>query len=296
MADGSVTIDTLLNNEGLEKGINGIKGTFSKIGSIASTALKGVTVAIGATATALTGLGVASVKSYADLEQNVGGIETLFKGSAEKVIKNAENAYKTAGMSANDYMSTVTSFSASLLQSLGGDTEKAAGYADRAIVDMSDNANKMGTSMDLIQNAYQGFAKQNYTMLDNLKLGYGGTKEEMQRLITDASKLTDVQAELGITVDKNSMSFGNIVNAISVMQKQMDISGTTAKEAATTISGSISSVKASLDNFLNGSGTIEQVVETTVTAMQNIVNAVGQLLPQIVTSIANAIPTIVERS
>lgn len=174
MADGSVTIEFNGDTKGLEKDINGIgnkvKSGFSKIGSIAATALKGVTVAIGTAATALAGLGTASVNSYADLEQNVGGIETLFKGSADKVIKNAENAYKTAGMSANQYMETVTSFSASLLQSLGGDTEKAADVADMALTDMSDNANKMGTSMELIQNAYQGFAKQNYTMLDNLKL------------------------------------------------------------------------------------------------------------------------------
>ncbi len=177
MADGSVTINFDGDTKDLEKDINGIgskiKNGFSKIGNIAGTALKGATVAIGSAATAMTGLGVASVNSYADLEQNVGGIETLFKGSADKVIKNAENAYKTAGMSANQYMETVTSFSASLLQSLGGDTEKAADTADMALTDMSDNANKMGTSMELIQNAYQGFAKQNYTMLDNLKLGYG---------------------------------------------------------------------------------------------------------------------------
>ena len=175
-------------------------------------------------------LGKEAIKSYADYEQLVGGVETLFKDSAKEVQQYASNAYKTAGLSANEYMETVTSFSASLIQSLGGDTQKAGEYANRAIIDMSDNANKMGTDMSMIQNAYQGFAKQNYTMLDNLKLGYGGTKTEMARLIEDASKMTDVQKKLGITVDSSSMSFGNIVNAISVMQNSMDISGYTTEE------------------------------------------------------------------
>lgn len=290
MADGSVTINFDGNTKDLENDINSVsskvKSGFSKIGSIASTALKGASVAIGSTTVALAGLGTASVNSYADLEQNVGGIETLFKGSAEKVIKNAENAYKTAGMSANQYMETVTSFSASLLQSLGGDTEKAADVADMALTDMSDNANKMGTSMELIQNAYQGFAKQNYTMLDNLKLGYGGTQEEMQRLLTDAEKLT------GVKYDISNLS--DVYNAIHAIQQNLGITGTTATEAASTITGSVASMKAAFDNFLNGSGTIEQVVETGITSIQNIINAVGQLLPQLIQSIANATPQIIE--
>ena len=184
-------------------------------------------------------------------------------------------------MSANNYMETVTSFSASLLQSLGGDTAKAASYADRAIVDMSDNANKMGTSMRDIQNAYQGFAKQNYTMLDNLKLGYGGTQEEMKRLVSDAAKLTDVQKELGVTVDANSLSFGNIVNAISVVQKQMGITGTTSKEAATTIEGSVSSAKAAWENFEAGVISANDLVETFWTATQNIFTNLGQIIPRL---------------
>lgn len=290
MADGSVTINFDGNTKDLENDINSvsskIKSGFSKIGSIASTALKGATVAIGSTTVALAGLGVASVNSYADLEQNVGGIETLFKGSADKVIKNAENAYKTAGMSANQYMETVTSFSASLLQSLGGDTEKAADVADMALTDMSDNANKMGTSMELIQNAYQGFAKQNYTMLDNLKLGYGGTQEEMKRLLADAEKLT------GVKYDISNLS--DVYNAIHAIQENLGITGTTAKEAASTITGSVASMKASFDNFLNGSGTIDQVVETGITSIQNIINAVGQLLPQLIQSIAGATPQITD--
>ena len=289
MSDGSVTIEINGDSKGLEKEINGIgskvKSGFGKIGSIAVAGLAGVTAAVGGAASALAGLGTASVNSYADLEQNIGGIETLFKGSADKVIKNAENAYKTAGMSANQYMETVTGFSASLLQSLGGDTEKAADVADMALTDMADNANKMGTSMESIQWAYQGFAKQNYTMLDNLKLGYGGTKEEMQGLLSDAQKLT------GVKYDISNLS--DVYNAIHVIQQNLGITGTTAKEAASTITGSVSSMKAAFDNFLNGSGTIDQLVSTGITSIQNIVNAVGELLPNLIQSVANATPQIV---
>ena len=271
-----------------------LKSTASSLGKGVSTAMKGGAMAVGALSTALGGLVVSATKSYADLEQNIGGVETLFKDSANTVINNAKRAYETAGMSANEYMETVTGFSASLLQSLGGDTEKAASYADRAITDMADNANKMGTAMESIQWAYQGFAKQNYTMLDNLKLGYGGTKEEMARLISDASKLTEVQKELGITVDANDMSFGNIVNAISVVQKNMGIMGTTSKEAATTITGSVSSMKAAFDNFLNGSGTPEQLSETIVTALKNIGSAVGKLGPSIIDGLVELTDTLVQ--
>lgn len=290
MADGSVTIEFNGDTKGLEKDISGIGGkvnsAFSKIGSIAGTALKGVTAAIGSASTALARLGTASVNSYADLEQNIGGIETLFGKNADTVIKNAQNAYKTAGMSANQYMETVTSFSASLLQSLGGDTERAADTADMALQDMSDNANKMGTSMELIQNAYQGFAKQNYTMLDNLKLGYGGTKTEMERLLADAQKITGVKYDIS--------NLNDVYTAIHVIQGQMGITGTTFKEASSTITGSIGSMKAAFDNFLNGSGTIDQLVDTGITAIQNIVNAVGQLLPQLIESVSSATPQITE--
>lgn len=271
-----------------------LKSTASSLGNGIATAMKGGAIAVGALSTALGGLVVSATKSYADLEQNIGGVETLFKDSADTVIENAKRAYETAGMSANEYMETVTGFSASLLQSLGGDTEKAASYADRAITDMADNANKMGTAMESIQYAYQGFAKQNYTMLDNLKLGYGGTKEEMQRLISDASKLTDIQEELGITVDKNSMSFGNIVNAISIIQKNMGIMGTTSLEASTTITGSVNSMKAAFDNFLNGSGTPEQLSETIVTALTNIGSAVGKLGPSIIDGLVELTDTLVQ--
>lgn len=178
----------------------------------------------------------------ANLQQSLGGVETLFKGSADKVKKYADEAYKTAGLSANDYMENVTSFSASLLQSVKGDTEKAADQANMAMVDMSDNANKMGTNMGDIQNAYQGFAKQNYTMLDNLKLGYGGTKEEMQRLLTDAQKLT------GVKYDINNLS--DVYSAIHAVQGELGITGTTAKEAAQTFSGSFDAMKSAASNVL----------------------------------------------
>ena len=174
----------------------------------------------------------------------VGGVDTLFKDSSQEIQRYAANAYKTAGLSANEYMETVTGFSASLIQSLGGDTEKAAKYADMAITDMSDNANKMGTDMSSIQNAYQGFAKQNYTMLDNLKLGYGGTKEEMQRLLADDGKLSGVKYDLS--------SYADIVEAIHVIQTEMGITGTTAKEASTTIQGSVASMKAAWANLMVG--------------------------------------------
>ena len=272
--DGSLKFNT----EILEKGFNtGIK----KLGSITKSGLAVVGGAVTGVAVSFGVMTKKALDSYASLEQNIGGVETLFKNSSQSVIDNAKNAYKTAGLSANAYMETVTSFSASLLQSLGGDTKKAADYADRAIIDMSDNANKMGTSMELIQNAYQGFAKQNYTMLDNLKLGYGGTKEEMQRLVQDASKMIDVQKELGLTVDGSSLSFGNIVNAISVMQKHMGIAGTTSKEASETISGSVSAMKGAFDNFLNGTGSPKELAETMVTAGKNVINGLSEIVPRL---------------
>lgn len=276
--DGSLKFDTKIDESGFSAGIN-------KLGGIA----KGGLAVLGGLIAGFGAVTKSALDSVASLEQNIGGVQTLFKESADAVITNAERAYETAGMSANTYMSTVTSFSASLLQSLGGDTVKAAQYADRAIIDMADNANKMGSSMESIQNAYQGFAKQNYTMLDNLKLGYGGTKTEMQRLIKDAAKMKDVQKELGITVDASSMSFGNIVNAISVMQKSMGIAGTTAEEAATTIEGSMNSAKAAWDNFLNGSVSVDDFVDSVVTAGTVIAENLGQIVPRLLATIPGVI-------
>ena len=260
------------------------------------------TSAIGAAVNGLKQLGAAvlnvgkqAIAAYSQQEQLVGGVETLYKDSASIVEQYANNAFKTAGMSANQYMETVTGFSASLLQSLGGDTAKAAEYGNRAVTDMADNANKMGTDMQSIQYAYQGFAKQNYTMLDNLKLGYGGTKEEMQRLIQDASKMTDVQKELGVTVDGSSMSFGNIVNAISVKQKHLDIAGTTSKEAATTIEGSMNSMKAAWHNMLAGMSDSNADIGLLINNLADSINTfAGNIMPRIAPLINGMVQTAVQ--
>lgn len=222
-------------------------------------------------------------------------METLFKNSAGIVMGYAENAYKTAGLSANEYMETVTSFSASLLQSLGGDTEAAAQYADMAITDMSDNANKMGTAMDSIQNAYQGFAKQNFTMLDNLKLGYGGTKEEMQRLLEDAEKLSGIEYDIS--------SYADIVDAIHVVQTEMGITGTTAAEAASTIQGSVSAAKSAWENLVAGIGNenadldtlIGNFVDSVGTAGENIIPRVEQILVGMGAAVQKLAPMIGEQ-
>lgn len=243
----------------------------------------------------------AALSSVASLEQNIGGVETLFKDSASTVIENAQKAYETAGLSANQYMETVTSFSASLLQSLGGDTAKAAEYADMAITDMSDNANKMGTDMQSIQNAYQGFAKQNYTMLDNLKLGYGGTKSEMERLVSDAEKLSETFTAQRDENGKLALSYSDVVDAIHIVQDNMGITGTTAREASETIEGSMNAAKAAWDNFLNGSGDAEQFADAVVTAATNIGTNVAEIagrlveeLPVLFQSLVSAVPEIYE--
>ena len=239
-----------------------------------------------------------SASAYADYEQNIGGIETLFKDNADTVVKYASEAYKTAGISANDYMQNVTSFSASLLQGLGGDTAQAAEIANEAMVDMSDNANKFGTDIASIQNAYQGFAKQNYTMLDNLKLGYGGTAAEMARLINDSGVLGD-----SIKVDEktvNSVSFDKMIEAIHKVQTDLDITGTTSKEAATTVSGSLGSVKAAWANLMAGMGDknadlknlIKEMVSTVKTFAKNILPVIKQALSGVTTLISELAPDI----
>ena len=257
-----------------------LKDGLKKVGEVAlevGKKLGQISVAVGG---ALAGITTAGVKSYASLEQNIGGIETLFGDSAQKVIENSKQAYKTAGVSANEYMEGVASFSASLLQSLGGNTDKAADIADMAFRDMSDNANKFGTDMASIQNAYQGFAKQNYTMLDNLKLGYGGTKTEMQRLLKDAEKFS------GVKYDISNLS--DVYSAINVIQKEMGVAGTTAQESMSTISGSVNSMKKAFDNFLNGSGSPEDLADAMTNAFSNIATAFSTLLPQI----ANGLKTL----
>lgn len=265
-----------------------------------STAAKVGMAAVTAAAAGVTALTKASLDGYANYEQLVGGVETLFKNSQDIVLKYADNAYKTAGLSANQYMETVTSFSASLLQSLDGDTAAAAEKANVAITDMADNANKMGTSMESIQNAYQGFAKQNYTMLDNLKLGYGGTKEEMQRLLDDANALNAAQ---GNYTNYTIESYADIVDAIHTVQTEMGITGTTAKEAATTIQGSVASAKSAWANLVTGiadenadlSGLIGTFVESVATAASNIVPRVTQILSGIGEAITQIAPVISEQ-
>lgn len=275
-----------------------------KTGSKAKSILKGIGVGAAAAATAAAAMAVsvakAAVEGYANYEQLVGGVETLFKDSADQVQKYASEAYKTAGLSANAYMEQATSFSASLLQGLGGDTKAAADYANQAIIDMADNANKMGTSIESIQNAYQGFAKQNYTMLDNLKLGYGGTRGEMERLIEDANKVKEANGEMAdLTID----NFADMVEAIHIIQSEMGITGTTAEEASSTIQGSIASLKASWENLLVGMADenanmdqlIGQFVESASTAAQNLLPRIEQTLLGVAQLIEKLAPIIIEK-
>lgn len=290
--DGSVVIKIKGDDSPFQK-------VLGKIGSAVNTAVKASAAAVGAASAGVAALGTACINAYADYEQLVGGVETLFKDSADTIQTYADNAYKTAGLSANEYMETVTSFSASLLQSLDGDTEKAAAAADLAITDMADNANKMGTAMESIQYAYQGFAKQNYTMLDNLKLGYGGTKEEMQRLLADAEKLSGVKYDLS--------SYADIVEAIHVIQTEMGITGTTAKEASTTIQGSVASMKAAWANLMVGMADdtqnfdmlLSNFIESIGTVADNllprigvVIEGMGKLVAGLAPEIASALPTL----
>lgn len=327
--DGKVIIDTELDSSGAK---DGIKGLSSSIASSAGGAVKSIakigTAAMAAGATATAALVKSSVDAYASYEQLRGGIETLFGAGGQSAkeyaksvgkstdeakkdyqqlmnaqniaLKNADKAYKTAGMSANDYMETVTSFAASLKQSTKNETE-AAKSANQIVVDMSDNANKMGTDMTMIQNAYNGFAKQNYTMLDNLKLGYGGTKSEMQRLLKDAEKLSGQKYELG--------NFKDMAEAIHVVQTEMGITGTTAKEASTTIEGSVNSAKAAWTNLVSGMSQdnadmdklINEFIESVGVAAGNILprvetalGGVGSLIEKLLPVIVDAIPDVIE--
>ncbi|HEX1577478.1 TPA: hypothetical protein V1S51_001796 [Streptococcus pneumoniae] len=256
MADGKVTIAVDLDGKKAQGDINSLKSSLGGLGSAFKSVLGAnlVSGALMSGISALTG-GIKSAFSSAidegaKLQQSIGGIETLFKDSAGTVKQYANEAFRTAGVSANEYMENVTSFSASLISSLGGDTAKAAELANTAMTDMSDNANKMGSDMKLITQTYQSLARGNYAMLDNLKLGYGGTKAEMQRLIKDAASYKDVQEELNMTVNEGDLSFANMVKAISVVQKKLGITGTTAKEAAETFSGSFASMQAAFKDFL----------------------------------------------
>ncbi len=264
-------------------------GKFEKFGSV----LKGIGAAMGAVAVAAgaaaVSLGKEVIEAYADYEQLVGGVDTLFKESSQELQTYAANAYKTAGLSANDYMETVTSFSASLIQSLGGDTEAAVKYADMAITDMSDNANKMGSDMATIQTAYQGFAKQNYTMLDNLKLGYGGTKTEMERLLADAQAISGIEYDIS--------SYADVVEAIHVIQESMGVAGATAAEAEHTIEGSMNSMKAAIDNLIVGFGNadadIEQLCNNVVDAFQDVLTNITPVIENIISALPTALNALI---
>lgn len=279
-AEADQSIDN--TTEKAEKSHPRISGAFAKVGSAAVAMGKVMVTGLAAGATALGALTTQALKAYSDYEQLVGGVETLFKESSDMVVGYANNAYKTAGMSANEYMETVTSFSASLLQSLDGDTAKAGNVANQAIIDMADNANKMGTSMESIQNAYQGFAKQNYTMLDNLKLGYGGTKEEMERLLADAEKISGIKYDIS--------SFADITEAIHVIQTEMDITGTTSKEAASTIQGSLGMMKSAWSNMVTGMADSSQNQNTLIKNFtDSVVTAANNILPRILETIPRLI-------
>lgn len=279
-------------NKGIDETGKKTSGLGEKIKSGLATVGKAAVVGVTAAATAIGTIGTKAIQAYADYEQLVGGVETLFKDSQDKVMEYANNAYKTAGLSANEYMETVTSFSASLLQSLDGDTSAAAEKANLALTDMSDNANKMGSDMTLIQNAYQGFAKANYTMLDNLKLGYGGTQAEMQRLLEDAEKISGIKYDIS--------SYADIVDAIHVVQTEMGITGTTAKEAASTIQGSFGMVKAAWKNLVTGLADPDQnlgtlvgnFTDSIVVAGNNLIPRIQELLPRIVEAITTLMVTV----
>ena len=296
-ADAADDLGDELKESGDEAESSG--GKFEKLGSV----LKGVGAAMGAVALAAGAaalkLGKEVISAYADFEQLVGGVDTLFGDASQTVQNYAANAFKTAGLSANEYMETVTGFSASLIQSLGGDTAKAAEVADMAITDMADNANKMGTDLSAIQTAYQGFAKQNYTMLDNLKLGYGGTKSEMERLLADAEKISGIKYDLS--------SFSDLTEAIHVIQTEMGITGTTSKEATETISGSMAGMQSAIDNLMAGLGNADadiemlignvveafgHVVDNVVPVIENIVKALPPALDGILRAIGDLLPTL----
>ena len=312
MSDGSIKIDTKVDVEEalqalkrLDKKLTETESVaeksssgFSKIGSAISTLGKTALVGLGAVTTGVIAIGKSALESYADYEQLVGGVDTLFKDSSKKVQEYSKMAYATANLSANEYMETITGFSASLIASLEGDTEKACEVGNRAIIDMSDNANKMGTSMESLQNAYSGFAKQNYTMLDNLKLGYGGTKEEMARLISDTAQMTDIQDKLNIKVNEGDMSFGNIINAISVMQEKLGITGATANESATTISGSINAMKSAWANLVtdmaNKDADLSTSINNVATTITQVAKNIGKIIPDILRGISVAITSLVK--
>lgn len=295
---GKEVEDTGNKAEKSSEGFTVFKGILANLGA---DAINGVLNGVRRLGSAMLDIGKQAVESYADYEQLVGGVDTLFKESSKKVQEYANNSYKTAGLSANEYMETVTSFSASLLQSLNGDTEKSAEVANMAIIDMSDNANKMGTSMSMIQSAYQGFAKQNYTMLDNLKLGYGGTKTEMERLLADAEKISGVHYDIS--------NLNDVYQAIHIIQGELGITGTTSKEASETISGSLNSMKGAWANLLTGIADenadfdtlVGNLVDGVMTFGDNILprvktvlEGIGKLIKELVPKLAQELPSLLQ--
>lgn len=304
MSDGDLIFNTRLDSAGLKSGLQGAGSEILKMSAQAAAKIGEISLAAaGAATAAIAALSKSAIECYGDYEQLIGGVETLFKDSADVIKGYSEEAFRTVGMSANEYMETVTGFSASLISSMGNDTEAAAEKANTALSDMSDNANKMGSDLESIKNAYSGFSKQNYTMLDNLKIGYGGTKSEMERLLADAEKL---QKSKGIDVSYDISSFADIVDAIHVIQTEMGITGTTAKEASSTIQGSISAAKAAWQNLLTGMSDptqdfdklLNDVVESVVTVSDNLAPRIMAVLPTMATGITelteNLLPLIPE--
>lgn len=318
---GEATIKLTFDNKSLDKSAtqaeSKVKSVLSSLGTTAKVAGKVIGAGIAAASAAVIGLGKVSIQTYAEYEQLVGGVETLFGDSADQMKKYAKEAYRTAQMSAAQFMETSISFSASLVQGLGGDTAKAADYANRAIIDMADNANKMGTDISRLQDAYRGFARQQYNMLDNLALGYGGTRTEMERLIKDAASYKKEQQELNLTVEEGSLSFDNIINAISVVQKHMGIAGTSAEEAAHTIQGSFKSMKAAaqdlitgladpnadlgklMDNLVNsivGTGDNDGFLSQLEPAIERTLKAIATIIEKGVPKLAEMLPSLLEKT
>ena len=300
---GEVKYKVTADDSGLDQQIDHSESKLKAgFGRVATAVGAAATAAVAAGATAMVSLTKQAVEAYADYEQLVGGVETLFGDAANYVELRAANAAMTAGMSANEYMETVTGFSASLIQSLSGDTEEAARLADQAIIDMSDNANKMGSDLESIQNAYAGFAKGQYQLLDNLKLGYGGTKTEMERLLADAEKISGIKYDIS--------SYADVINAIHVMQESMGIAGTTAEEAATTISGSLGMVKASWMNVITALGTgetdyisdmindlvysVSKFAENLIPVIETVLDGITQLVTQLAPVLAEKLPAMIE--
>lgn len=296
---GTILVDNDKANKSIHKTENEASGLSKTLSTAFSTVGKTLVAGVGVASAAIIGITKSATDAYAEYEQLLGGVETLFGESANLLMGYADQAYKTAGLSANQYMSTVTSFSASLLQSLGGDTKKASDVANQAVIDMSDNANKMGTSIELIQNAYQGFAKGNYTMLDNLKLGYGGTKTEMERLL---AKANEINAQNGTATNYTIQNFSDIIEAIHVVQTEIGITGTTASEASTTIQGSLGMLKASWENVLIGvasgnenlGATVGILTENVNVFLNNLIPVVQEILAQVPMLITTLAPAVME--